>query len=204
MKRCLVVANQTLGGVALLSAIRERLDAGPHHFHVLAPATPSSYLRWALQAQAAGGEALADAKGRQYAERRLRAELDRLRSIGAEADGEVGDVHPMRAISETMVREQFDEIIISTLPPGVSRWLKMDLPDRVARRFDLPVTHVVGAAGDEDALMDVVVRALEEPSDAAWCPDVTSTERRGLNEVVIHTSDDESYRLTIEALGPRA
>lgn len=71
-----------------------------------------------------------------------------LRSLGAVADGEVGDIHPLRAIGDVPAREDFDEIIISTLPQGISRWLKMDLPDRVARRFDLPVTHVVGPAGD--------------------------------------------------------
>ena len=40
----------------------------------------------------------------------------------------------------------FDEIILSTLPPGVSRWLKQDLPHRVERDFNLPVTHVIATA----------------------------------------------------------
>ncbi len=202
MKRCLVVANQTLGGLALISAIRERLDEGPAAFYVVVPATPSAFLRWELQAQAAGGDAVPDAAGRQYAGRRLDAELSRLRSLGAEADGEVGDIHPLRAIRDVLARETFDEIIISTLPQGVSRWLKMDLPDRVARRFDLPVTHIVGPAGDEDMLLDRVVRAFDQ-ADAGAVPKVMSTERRGLNEVLVVTENDEAYRLTIEALGPR-
>jgi hypothetical protein len=36
----LVVANQTLAGDQLLEQLRERIDAGPCHFHVLVPATP--------------------------------------------------------------------------------------------------------------------------------------------------------------------
>jgi len=217
MKRCLVVANQTLGGLALVTAIRQRLAEGPHSFYVVVPATPSAFLRWGPQAQAAGGDLLADPPGRHYADRRLAAELSRLRSIGAEADGEVGDVRPLQAITDVLAREQFDEIIISTLPapPGqtptaaaaphprqsISRWLKMDLPDRVARRFDLPVTHIVSPAGDEDMLMEQVVRALDQTPGAA-VPVVKSTERRGLNELIILTENDERYRLTIEALGP--
>lgn len=40
--------------------------------------------------------------------------------------------------------QPFDEVILSTLPPGVSRWLKQDLPHRLERHFDIPVTHVIG------------------------------------------------------------
>jgi nucleotide-binding universal stress UspA family protein len=199
MKRYLVVANQTLGGLALVTAIRQRLAEGPHSFYVVVPATPSAFLRWELHAQAAGGDLVPDARGRRYAHRRLDAELSRLRSIGAEADGEVGDVHPLQAIRDVLAREQFDEIIISTLPQGVSRWLRMDLPDRVARRFNLPVTHIVGPAGDEDMLMEQVVHAFTDPASEA-VPVVKSTERRGLNELIVLTENDERYRLTIEAL----
>jgi len=200
MKRYLVVANQTLGGLALVTAIRQRLAEGPHSFYVVVPATPSAFLRWELHAQAAGGDVVPDARGRRYAHRRLDAELSRLRSIGAEADGEVGDVHPLQAIRDVLAREQFDEIIISTLPQGISRWLKIDLPDRVARRFKLPVTHIVGPAGDEDMLMEQVVHAFTDPASEA-VPVVKSTERRGLNELIVLTENDERYRLTIEALG---
>ena len=37
----------------------------------------------------------------------------------------------------------FDEIILSTLPAGVSKWLGRDLPSRVRRSFPLPLTHLI-------------------------------------------------------------
>jgi len=68
--------------------------------------------------------------------------LDRLRGVGATVDGTVGDPDPMKAIQELVSRRSFDEIIVSTLPSGVSRWLHQDLPHKVERKFHLPVTVV--------------------------------------------------------------
>jgi hypothetical protein len=50
------------------------------------------------------------------------------------------------AIRDALRGHVFDGIILSTLPPGVSRWLKLDLPHRVERDFGVPVTHVVADA----------------------------------------------------------
>jgi hypothetical protein len=47
----------------------------------------------------------------------------------------------MDAIEEALRREHFDEIVLSTLPHPVSRWLHVDLPGRVAH-LGLPVTTV--------------------------------------------------------------
>jgi hypothetical protein len=41
--------------------------------------------------------------------------------------------------------EAFDEIVVSTLPGGISRWLKLDFPSRVARATELPVRHVIAS-----------------------------------------------------------
>jgi hypothetical protein len=73
---------------------------------------------------------------------RLHEALARLRAEGLDARGDVGDPEPLTAIGEALGVEQFDEIIISTLPSGISRWLGMDLPARAERRFKLPVTTV--------------------------------------------------------------
>jgi hypothetical protein len=78
------------------------------------------------------------------ARQRLDEALARFGAMGAEADGEVGDANPLEAVGDTLRDGKFDEIILSTLPPGASRWLKQDLPHRVERSFELPVTHIVG------------------------------------------------------------
>jgi len=134
VRRFLVVANQTLGGPHLIRHVRRLLAEGPCAFHVLVPATPPREMAVWTEGDA-----------RAVAEERLRAALERLRELGAEADGEVGDPRPLQAIDDVLLRgERFDGIILSTLPPGISRWLKLDLPHRVEARFGLPVTHLVG------------------------------------------------------------
>jgi GABA permease len=82
--------------------------------------------------------------------------LVRLRQIGATADGAVGDPDPVKAIEEVLVQRAFDEIILSTLPQGISRWLALDLPHRIRRRTDIPltvITHPV-SAGERSIPLD--------------------------------------------------
>jgi nucleotide-binding universal stress UspA family protein len=75
-------------------------------------------------------------------QRRLATELTWLKRAGVNVDGEVGSSDPMQAVTDVLDRREFDEVIVSTFPPGVSRWLRMDLPNRIRRRSKLPVTHV--------------------------------------------------------------
>jgi hypothetical protein len=132
MRSYLVVANQTLGGEHLIQRVRQCLAEGPCRYHVVVPATPAGeLLTWT------------EGKSTAIAQERLDRALARFRELGAEADGEVGDKNPILAIEDALRRGTFDEIILSTLPPGISRWLKLDLPSRVAGRFNLPVTHLV-------------------------------------------------------------
>lgn len=134
MRRCLIVANQTLGGPHVLAAVDARQAREPYQFHILVPAS---------HAHAGGmwteGHAIA------HAREVLRDALDRFAEAGIPATGEVGDSYPLLAVDDVLRREHFDEIILSTLPPGVSRWLKLDLPHRFEQRFGLPVTHIVAA-----------------------------------------------------------
>jgi hypothetical protein len=132
MRRCLIVANQTLGGPHLAAEILAREARGEYEFHVLVPATHAhgSSLWTEGQAIAHARVALAEA-------------LERLRDDGIDATGEVGDENPVLAVGDVFNRGTVDEIIVSTLPPGASKWLKRDLPHRLARRFGVPVTHVV-------------------------------------------------------------
>jgi hypothetical protein len=76
----------------------------------------------------------------------------RVSGLGVEVEGEVGDGNPMLAIGDAIRdRGPFDEIILSTLPPGLSKWLRLDLPHRVASSFAIPMTHVVGERADAGA-----------------------------------------------------
>jgi hypothetical protein len=149
--RYLVVANQTLGGQELLDAIRERMDRGPAEFWVLAPATPITQLvtdfgalSGAVPLDTSMMPTAADVReeGIALARANLDTELGRLRELGATADGAVGDANPMVAIEKAVAEQQFDEIILSTLPPGISRWLALDLPSRIQRKIDVPLTVI--------------------------------------------------------------
>ena len=72
--------------------------------------------------------------------------VERLRSAGLEvADGKVGDPDPAAAVQDLVNFESFDEVVVSTLPGGISKWLKLDLPHRVERITGLPVSHVVAS-----------------------------------------------------------
>jgi GABA permease len=124
VRRILVVANQTACGDELLEVVEGRLQRGPCHFTLLVPATPpAEHATWTE------GDARA---------------LARFRAAGADdARGVVGDANPVRAIDDLLLDRSFDEIILSTFPPGVSRWLRLDLPRRVEQRFSLPVTTVI-------------------------------------------------------------
>jgi hypothetical protein len=130
--RYLVVANQTLGGEHLVQEVRRRLSEGPSTFHLVVPATAPTDHLWT------------EAEATNVAQGRLDEALSRLRQLGAEVEGEVGDGNPMLAIEDAMREESFDEIILSTLAPGLSRWLKLDLPDRLKAKVSIPVTHIVG------------------------------------------------------------
>jgi GABA permease len=155
VRRYLVVANQTVGGPALTSAIRERLDAGPAEFHVLVPATLSRDYAAARRLATFSvdptsgytfGDLAAlpqtDAEGQRKAQERLDEQLWQLRAVGADPTGEVGEPEPLDAIAAVLERSSFDEILLSTLAPGISKWLKMDLPSRLERRFGITITHV--------------------------------------------------------------
>lgn len=131
--RILVVANQTACGDELLAVITARLRERPCRFTLLVPATPpAEHATWT------------EGDARALAKRRMAEALDRFREAGADVvEGVVGDANPARAIDDVLIEATQDEIILSTLPPGVSRWLKLDLPRRVEQRSGLPVTTVI-------------------------------------------------------------
>ena len=131
-KRVLLVANRTALTPALRAEVLKRTADGPVSFHLLVPASPSGLHR-VVDPEVAG---------REEAKQRMEEALAVLgEASGAEVTGEVGDADPIAAMHDVLNVRDFDEIVISTLPKRVSRWLKVDLPSK-ARGFGLPVTHV--------------------------------------------------------------
>jgi hypothetical protein len=132
MPRYLVVANQTLGGPALLDRLEECASEGSCSIHVLVPAS-------ADPTDAFHDE---DADVR-LAERRLAEALERFGELDATVTGEVGDHRAADAVGDVLRRgERFDRVIVSTLPAGVSRWLRLYVVSRIERTVDIPVEHI--------------------------------------------------------------
>ena len=116
----LVVANVTVGSEDLLRALRAQAEREPTLFTLLVPA----------------------AGGREAAAERLETALAQLREAGLEVRGQLGDPDPVVAVREAWSPLDFDEVVVSTLPPGASRWLLCDLPHRIERMTGVQVTHV--------------------------------------------------------------
>jgi hypothetical protein len=147
MARYLIVANQTLGGEQLVARLDELLSSGPVTLRLAVPVTDTEGTRqWDYPPI---DRVIPDAHeiARALAEGRLQHELTRLHRLGVEAAGEVVDSNPVEHVRELARREQFDAVLVSTLPKRLSRWLVTDLPHRLARALTIPVTHVEGNAG---------------------------------------------------------
>jgi nucleotide-binding universal stress UspA family protein len=131
MRSYLIVANQTLTSRSLGDAITARLVDGPVRTHVVVPLSPvGGRLTWDEQ------------ESRAVARSRLDEVLARLRAMGAEADGEVGDRDPVMAVRDALRDREVDEVIVSTLPKGLSRWLGEDVPSRLRDSVHVPVVVV--------------------------------------------------------------
>jgi len=136
--RVLVVAAKTAATPGLIAAVRERAQSGPAVFTLLIPA------------HAHGLHALVDPEdqGDSEAESVLELALPLLEeAVGGPVEPMVGVAEPLAAIQDAINLHGFDELIISTLPARVSRWLKLDLPNKAAG-LGLPVTTVT-AQGTE-------------------------------------------------------
>jgi hypothetical protein len=131
----LVVAHQTAATPGLLDAVRERSQSGPARFHLVVPRQPHGIHKLVDPQDASEEEA----------QRVLDVALPKLSEAAAtEVTGSIGDPEPLMAIQDAVNLGSYDEMIISTLPLGISRWLKLDLISK-ARGLGLPVTHVEAA-----------------------------------------------------------
>ena len=137
--RILVVANRTAESPELLEALKKRAGEGACSFTLLVPSTPQG-LAWAADIHAGEGSA----------EDHRQAFVDELREEGLDvSDAKVGDADPLAAIQDECNFAEYDEIIVSTLPLKISKWLHIDLPHKAGHATGLPVTHVVGSTGSD-------------------------------------------------------
>jgi hypothetical protein len=136
--RVLVVAHRTAATSGLLEAVRQRAGAGPARFTLLVPRTAHGLHRLM------DPEDQDDSEARQILERALPLLTT---AAGSPVDGLIGDPTPLTAIEDAVNRRAFDEIILSTLPTHLSRWLRLDLP-RKAAALGLPVTTVTAVEKD--------------------------------------------------------
>lgn len=154
MGRYLVVANQTLQAQELREELRRRISAGPCSFFVIVPATSAAHydpvaagsvlpqpgMWWWAKYYA---RPVTDEEATEQARKRLGRMLADLASMGVSAEGDIGSSSPLQAIEKACAGHQFDEIIVTTLPARVSRWLRADLPHQIERRLKLPVTTII-------------------------------------------------------------
>jgi len=135
--RVLIVAHKTAATPPLLEAVRERVARGPCRFTLLVPKATHGLAR------------LADPEDVPEDETRdvLALALPLLEdAAGAPVEGIVGDANPLNAVCDAINLRGFDEIILSTLPTRVSRWVRLDLPHKIAA-LGVPVTTVTAKEG---------------------------------------------------------
>lgn len=137
MAKYLVVTHQTALSPALQQTVRALAAKDPAaEFAVLVPEAPQGATTWE-------GETVDGAKQRGEAAKTLFEDTAQARVFRTA----VGPPDPMQAIAEELAAQPgYETLVICTLPPGISRWLKLDLVHRVERRFGGRVIHVVAEA----------------------------------------------------------
>lgn len=135
------MANRTAATPALVDAVRKRAARDPCRFTLLVPAVAHGVHR-AVDPED---------QGQDEAQQTLELAIPLLEeAAGGEVEGRVGAPEPLAAVEDAVNTGEFDEVILSTLPSRVSRWLKLDLPRKVGG-LGLPVTTVTakGRAASE-------------------------------------------------------
>lgn len=141
-RRILIVAHRTAATPRVLDEVRRRAAAAPCRFALLVPRA-----FWDPDTE--------------ESEITLELAIPLLEeAAGGQVDGLIGPNDPLAAVQEALAAATYDEVVISTLPTRVSRWLHMDLPARV-ERLGVPVTVLTAQKAD---------RALSGASGARPAP----------------------------------
>jgi hypothetical protein len=140
LTQVLVVANKTAATTALAEAVRKRAQTSPCRFTLLVPAVARGLHR------ATDPEDQAPDEAQSTLELAIPVLED---AAGSRVEGRIGDSEPLAAVEDAVNTGEFHEIIISTLPTRVSKWLHVDLPRKVAG-LGLPTTTVTARGRREE------------------------------------------------------
>jgi len=174
MANVLVVANETIGGRALLEAVRERAASGDARFFLVVP-----------QNRPRHGAVIYDEAVRDAAQVRVELARQFMAQEGIDVTGDVGDPDPFAATMDAIGQYSADEVILSTHPASRSGWLRRDLVDRIADASGLPVQHIVTdiqkdgqtfnvtlVVANQTAESEQLIARLREKAEASEDPDL--------------------------------
>ena len=140
--RVLILARRTADSPALIEAVAARADRGPCNFTLLVPSSLRNLTNMAYRRS----------QRDTHAERRIAAAVPLLsRAAGSEVVAVVGAEDPVAAVGDALNLMGFDEVIVSMLPPRLSRWRSLGLPGRI-RALGVPVIEVTGAESPDTRL----------------------------------------------------
>jgi hypothetical protein len=146
MTKILVLASETIGGAALLDAVRRKAESGDAEFYVVVP-----------QSRPRHGMVIYDDAVRDAAQVRVDLTQAFMEAEGLKGTGEVGDPDPFTAAMDAIGAYGIDEVIVSTRPAATSGWLRRDLPERIGQEAGVPVEHVVVDIDSEGLPFDVTL-----------------------------------------------
>jgi hypothetical protein len=151
MPNILVLASETIGGAALLEAVKRKAADGDARFFVVVPQTRPRH-----------GMVVYDDAVRDAAQVRVDLTQAFMEAEGLAGTGEVGDPDPFTAALDAIREHAIDEVIVSTRPAATSGWLRRDLPERIQQESGLPVEHVVVDIDREGLPFDVTLVAANQ------------------------------------------
>jgi hypothetical protein len=151
MPNILVLASETIGGAALLEAVKRKAADGDARFFVVVPQTRPRH-----------GMVVYDDAVRDAAQVRVDLTQAFMEEEGLAGTGEVGDPDPFTAALDAIREHAIDEVIVSTRPAATSGWLRRDLPERIQQESGLPVEHVVVDIDREGLPFDVTLVAANQ------------------------------------------
>lgn len=141
----LAFLNEVAGGRKLLTAIRERVDAGAEHVALVAP-----------QNQPVAGQIVIDLEEvRDAALSRVEVTQQVLREFGLEATATILDPDPALALDDAYRAFQPDEVLISALYETRFGLTRKDLVEWARARLPVPVEHIPVRIEDDAVRWDV-------------------------------------------------